>query len=87
MWNTSQINETKPSYTIPLMPILIIQFHLCLFLEIDFFPSHFPTVIFIQLLLPMRATCLVHLTLTLLILNYLVKKIELMRLSVLVIRE
>ena len=31
----------------PLISILIIHFHLCLFLESGFFPSHFPTVIFI----------------------------------------
>jgi hypothetical protein len=77
----SQINETKPSYTIPLMSTLIIHFHLCLFLESDFFLSHFPTVIVIQLLFPVCAICIVHLTL----IYYLVKKIELTRLSVLVI--
>jgi hypothetical protein len=83
----SQINETTPSHAIPFIPTLLVHFHLCLFLESDLFPSHFPTVIFIQLLFPMRDISVVlHLTLTLSD-NYKLKKIELIRLSVLVIRE
>ena len=79
----SQMNETTPSHTIPLISILIIHFHLCLSLESDFFPSHF------QLSFPMRDICLVHLTLTFSdsFKLHSKKNAELRRLLVLVIRE
>jgi len=71
----SQINETTPFHTIPFIPILIIHFHLCLFLESDFFPSHFLAVIFNKLLFPISDIRYVHLTL-LIILKYLVKNLN-----------